>query len=289
METSRVNTAWPDGPIATPALSRYLRDGARGACCHRVADRASAGPELFEVLRAAGKVPPFVSPLGIDRAGGDIWLDLHRPSSRHLLIEGGTPSARAETLRALTLGLAMTTRPALLQVLGIDGSGRELSVLDTLPHAAADTANDLASAQVSLVWLATELRARAGDGRLWPEMLLVVEDVMWMARAESGRGRGALTSILRVGGAWGMHVLGAVDDSTARLTAVGWSRPDVARILISDESGRFEFACAGSRTPLTGTRVSAADLDRIARGWRPSFGMPSASKGAGATRWGGQR
>jgi hypothetical protein len=86
-----------------------------------------------------------------------------------------------------------------------------------------------------------------------------------------------------------MHVLGAVDDSTARLTAVGWSRPDVARILISDESGRFEFACGGSRTPLTGTRVSAADLDRIARGWRPSFGMPSASKGAGATRWGGQR
>lgn len=235
-------------------------------------------PNLFEVLRSSAQAGPFLAPLGIDEGGRPIWVDLHHRTSRHVLIEGGTPAARAELLRGLAIGLTMTTRPALLQILAIDSTGRELSVLETLPHAVTETANDIVGAQVSLAWLAAELEARVRECRRWPDMVLVVEDIMSLAGAESGRGRAALTTILRSGGASGIHVLGGAAKRTSELKSAGWSRPDVARLIAGERPGWFEYCRGGSSSLLTGVRVTAADLDLVARGYRP-LGMAGSGGG----------
>jgi hypothetical protein len=173
-------------------------------------------------------------------------------------------------LRAIAIGLAATTRPALLQITAIDVTGRDLTVLESLPHAVTETAGDAGSAQANLLWLDAELEARATEGRRWPDMLLVVEDVMSLGERESGRGRAVLTKILRSGGAWGIHVLGAASIRTAGLRAAGWSGPEVARLTACDPQGSFEYRCGGGRTRLAGVRLAVADLDEVARGGRPA-------------------
>jgi hypothetical protein len=232
---------------------------------------ASALPDPFEILRRCGESAPFLAPLGTDVDGRAIWVDLHHPSSRHVLIDGGTAAARDEMLRALAIGLSITTRPALLQVLTIDGTGRELTVLETLPHAVTETAGDAASAQVNLLWLAAELEARVREGRRWPDMLLVVEDVLRLAGSDCGRGRAALTTILRSGGGWGIHVLGAAANLTGGLRSAGWSRPDVARLIVGDTQGWFEYTRGSRCTRLAGVHLTAVDLDLVARGRRPAM------------------
>ncbi|HLE22901.1 MAG TPA: FtsK/SpoIIIE domain-containing protein [Anaerolineales bacterium] len=250
-----------------PADSERRFDGKLAASAgHGVA----APPNAFEILRGSGVSTPFLAPLGIDDDGRAIWVDLHHPASGHVLIEGGSPTARGEILRALAIGLAMTTRPALLQVTAIDATGRDLTVLETLPHAVTETAGDARSAQINLLWLEAELLARVSEGRRWPDMLLVVDDLMSLAGPESGRGRAALMRILRSGGAWGMHVLGAAPSRMAGLRAAGWSGPEVARLVACDHHGWFEYRCGGRSTRLAGVSLAAVDLDGVARGRRPA-------------------
>jgi hypothetical protein len=236
-------------------------------------------PGLFEVLRRTGEAAPFIAPLGVDQSGRAIWVDLRQATSRHILIEGGTSAARGEMLRALAIGLAMTTRPALLQILAIDSGQRELTVLETLPHAVTEVAGDAASAQVNLVWLAAELEARVREGRRWPEMLLVVEDVMSLAGSDCGRGRAALTTVLRSGGAWGIHVLGAVPSLAGGLRSAGWSRPDVARLTAGDRPGWFQLTRGGRDTSLAGVHLTAVELDLVARGSVRPVSFPRPAEG----------
>ena len=283
MEIASKRQTWTDvvGRVdrGRPESARRLREAPDPAAfgsfpAGRTSESARQGaselPDPFEILRRGGESAPYLAPVGTDVDGRAIWVDLHHPSSRHVLIEGGTAAARGEMLRALAIGLSITTRPALLQVLTIDGTGRELTVLETLPHAVTETAGDAASAQVNLLWLAAELEARVRDGRRWPDMLLVVEDVLSLAGSDCGRGRAALTTILRSGGGWGIHVLGAAANLTGGLRTAGWSRPVVARLIAGDAQGSFEYIRGGRCTRLAGVRLTAVDLDLVARGRRPA-------------------
>ena len=225
-------------------------------------------PHLLDVLGGSGPIRPFLAPLGVDERGRTIWLDICQEGSRHVLVEGEPHSARSEMVRGVAVGLAMTTRPALLQLLAIDFSGRELLVLESLPHAVIDAAAEPAACTESLRWLAAELEARRREGRRWPEMLLVIEDLMSLAGSPCARSRVALTEILRIGGAWGIHVLGGVSSLTSGLRSAGWSSPDVARISADGHPGSFVFRRGASACPLAAIRVPAVDLDRVSRGLR---------------------
>src|SRR3990172_6808309 len=141
-----------DPAVPGPFLGRQTPEPPR--------EGASALPDPFEILRSCGESAPFLAPLGTDVDGKAIWVDLHHPSSRHVLIEGGTAAASGELLRALAIGLSITTRPALLQILAIDGTGRELTVLETLSHAVTDTAGGAASPQGNPLWLAAGVEGR---------------------------------------------------------------------------------------------------------------------------------
>ncbi len=256
----------PRTPIAglaqSASVSEHEGDG--------VEKERHCAPRLFDVLQGSGVVAPFLVPLGADAEGRLIWLDLHQETSHHVLVAGGSQTARAEMIRALAIGLTVTTRPALLQLLAIDATGRELSVLETLPHAVTDTATHSSAAQISLAWLAAELEARRRDGRRWPEMLLVIENLKSLAGPQVGRGRAALMAILRFGGASGMHVLAGAEAMTGGLRSAGWSRPDVAKLTVDDRSGWMTYSRRGLSSRIVGVRVAAVDLDLVARGRRPT-------------------
>ena len=172
-------------------------------------------------------------------------------------------------LRALAVGAALNTRPAQLQLLGIDASGRELTILETLPHAVAETALDQASARASLVWLAADLEARMREGRRWPDMLLVIDDVESLAGGENGRGRAALTRLLRMGGPWGIHAVAGAGELTGGLRSAGWSRADVARLAAGTPRGWYALSSGGRSARVAGVQLPAADLDAVAKGYRP--------------------
>src|SRR3989304_5030872 len=161
-ESARRLREAPDSAVPGPFL------GGQTEAARQV---AAALADPFEILRRCGESAPFLAPLGTDDEGRAIWVDLHHPSSRHVLIEGGTAAARGEMLRALAIGLSITPRPARLQILAIDGTGLELTVLETLPHAVTDTAGDAASAQVNLLWLGAGLRGRGARAARWPQTL----------------------------------------------------------------------------------------------------------------------
>jgi hypothetical protein len=95
-------------------------------------------------------------------------------------------------------------------------------------------------------------------------MLLVVEDLLGLSRSEDGRARGSLTRILRSGGGWGIHVVGAAANLSAGLKSAGWTRRDVARLASAEVGGWFDFT-RRPFDPATGVRVIAVDLDLVAR------------------------
>jgi hypothetical protein len=169
----------------------------------------------------------------------------------------------------MAIGLALTTRPALLQLVAVDGGGRELTVLGALPHAATEVASHPAAAEASLRWLSADLAARGAEGRRWPEMALVVEDLAHLAASESGVAASALSRILRSGAEWGMHVLAGAQGLDGGLRSAGFARRGVARLTADEPDGWFVLACGSHITRVAGVRLAVVDLDRVARGYRP--------------------
>jgi hypothetical protein len=149
--------------------------------------RSLAPAHLLDLIGSGRGLGPFTAPIGLDSSGRTVWHDLHSATSRHLIVSGAGVD-RCEAIRSVAVGLALTTRPALLQLLTIDATGRELLFLGTLPHAVLETAIDPASTRLSLGWLSEELGARRREGRPWPAILLVVDD---LTALETGNNPGA--------------------------------------------------------------------------------------------------
>ena len=221
-------------------------------------------PRLLELVRGEGRIGPFAAPIGVDAAGALVWHDLHSPTSSHLLICWPAPE-RFEAIRSVAAGLALTTRPALLQLLTIDSTGRELLVLENLPHAVGQTAIDPTAAALSLRWLTAELAARRREGRAWPGILLVISD---LAGLEAGRSRGSrqvLGRILRHGSALGIHVVAGTDQVPRVWWRSGWRRSDVAR-MTAIGAGEYAYQRGQWRCRLALAALPAVDLDLLARG-----------------------
>ena len=221
-------------------------------------------PLLLELLRSKDRIGPFTAPLGVDAAGGAVWHDLHSPTSSHLLVCGPAPE-RLEALRTVAAGLALTTRPALLQFLTIDSTGRELLVLEGLPHAVGEVAIDPAAAALSLRWLTAELAARRREGRAWPEILLVVDDIAELEAHRSRGSRQVLGGILRLGSALGIHVVAGTEQAPRPSLRSAWRRSDIARLTAAG-AGAFDYQRGKLRFRLALAALPVVDLDLLAAG-----------------------
>jgi hypothetical protein len=167
--------------------------------------------------------------------------------------------------------LALTTRPALLQLLTIDATGRELLFLGTLPHAVLETAIDPASTRLSLGWLSEELSARRREGRPWPAILLVVDDLTALETGNNPGAARAVDHILRHGGGLGIHLLAGTSRGKPFALRGGLRRADIARLTSVRPPGDFEYRRGRTRVRLTAAPLSARDLDFLAGGrpWTP--------------------
>lgn len=224
---------------------------------------------LLPLLEALGPFPPLTVLLGLTPEGQPLLFPLQGRETWSLLATGDHGSGKSELLRAAMFSLALTSRASQLQVLGIDIGGRELAVMEALPHAVAELATEEGYALELLSWLVEEVARRTTAGIRRPELVLVLDDLSWLAHADCEPGGHDLEQIWRQGPICGVHVLaaaglGLMDSLGLRLGKAS----TIQAVATTGEAnggapavGRFDFH-SGSRTVRARTAwLSARDMD----------------------------
>lgn len=219
-----------------------------------------AGLSLLTLL-AEGEFRPFTTPLGVGSDGMPVVLRLDDPDGGHVVI-AGDPDEQSEGLRLIAAGLALTARPALLQLCAIDISGNGLRCLESLPHCLLETAADVASAEALVRWLAAEVEARSRDNRRWPTIVLAILEADEVRRRMGRSTRRQLDLIEQSGSGLGVHLVAGMrryrrNLGDHRKPVFIETRPGVPHWEICQSRGTARFLPA---------RLSAVDLDKIARG-----------------------
>jgi len=134
-----------------------------------------------------------------------------RDGPSHLVIQGPAGCGKSELLRTCLVSLCWSTDPGALRVLAIDPSGRQLGMIDGLPHALLEPVIDPRRAAALIAWLCDEVRLRRRCRGVSARLALAVEDLTpWKShRALEAR----LGWLRRHGGPHGVHVIQAAASS----------------------------------------------------------------------------
>jgi hypothetical protein len=180
-----------------------------------------------------------------------------------VLIVGDDAAARCELLRTAMMSLSLRASPAEVQLAGVDSSGRELRVLEALPHALVPLAERPQEADDLLAWLADECRRRLVRGQQRPEIVLFIdgggvqrlEDIVCSARLED---------VLRLGPLCGVHVVAA---SQSAAKGIPWaSRTCILESIASVVPGAFRLRLDDGRGAVVRpVSLGARDLDEAVR------------------------
>lgn len=215
---------------------------------------------LLPLMHAMGDPGPLTAVLGMSDQGRPLTLPLASDRNAHLWIEGGQGTGKSELLRAAALSLAMASRPAQLQLLGVDPSGRELAFLEALPHALAELASEARFANELLGWLAEEVGRRRRLEIARPALVLLVDGLELRERADEAPIIAALRAVAEGGGEVGVHSFLAARSLPRELKAAAAGRPDVVRAQAADEVGQFRFRAAGREVTAEVAWLPARDL-----------------------------
>jgi len=224
-------------------------------------------PRLLPLVRSIGDIPRMTVVAGIDDQGAPLLLPLDQPGTWHVSILGAPGVGKSELLRAMVVSLGLTNRQSLVQLFGIDLGGRELAVLEALPHALTDLATEPRFALELLDWLAQEGLRREKYGILRPDLVLAVDDVVRLFDSDRTAGE-RLGCIADQGKHWGIHIIlsgraGGDESSPAWLRSQGW-----ALVKGGVEPRRFTLRASGRTLPFTAAWLSASDLDLSIRQFR---------------------
>jgi hypothetical protein len=163
---------------------------------------------LWPVFQAAGPLPRLSAVWGLQKDGAPFLPNLADPGSWHVMVTGGEAGRRGDWLRGLLLGLALTTPPAQLQLLGIDFGGRQLSLIEALPHALRPLALLPRQASALLEGLQSELERRAESGVQRPHIVLAIADLDDLGKLPaSDLEADLLGRLMQLGRATGLHLL----------------------------------------------------------------------------------
>lgn len=219
---------------------------------------------LLPLLRMTGPQGALTALLGLGESGRPLAVKLRNPSTWHLLVEGEAGSGKSELLRSALLSLALNSRNAELQVLGIDLSGNQLSVIEALPHALTDLATEAGFAAEILFWLLEEAERRVACSIKRPDLVIFIDSLDWLDDRRHAAQFRTLERIVGLGPRCGVHLVGAIETASRRLPNMG-RFPGVARAVAprpSRQAGEFELISARSRRLLHAAYLSAYDLQR---------------------------
>jgi hypothetical protein len=132
---------------------------------------------LLPLIEELHHLLPLTAVMGIAANGKPLFLNLRREEMWHLLANGRTCSGKSELLRTFILSLALKNRPSQVQFLGIDLTGKEITVIDALPHALSEVAIDADFAEDVIDWLALEIERRKEARVVYPDIVLVIDDL----------------------------------------------------------------------------------------------------------------
>jgi len=245
---------------------------------------------LLPLLHQLNLLPPATVVLGRAENGNPLLFTPDSAGPGHLLISGPARTGKSELIRTVLLSLCLTGRPAQVCVLGVDLGGRELAVLDAMPHALSDLATEPGYASALLHWLAEEYERRMTCTIRRPSIALVMDDLAWLDRPGCSAEAQILTDLLRSGAEAGIHIFAAsLDPLPVRFCL---PREDGAVVHIntfSGESGRIVVRRGSERIHARAAWSSIHDLNTAAglaqAGWRASrrFLMPLSASASSHT------
>lgn len=161
---------------------------------------------LLPLLHGMGRLRPLTALLGIDKDENPLMLDLGRPGSWHMVLEG---SGSSNILRAAAAAMALSTRQSQLQYIGIDPSGQDLLFLESIPHTLAELVRDELFTEEMLRWLVDEMGSRRRLRIAEPHLVVWIDHMEDLAGMISGRARRNLTRVWREGPECGIHLAAA--------------------------------------------------------------------------------
>ncbi len=258
--------------------------------------RKGEGPRLIPLLQAVGMLPPWTALVGMTEAGAPLVVQLCGPATDTMVAVGPAGCGKSELLRTVALSLALTTPASNLQFLGIDIGGRELAVLESLPHLAADLATTARQAGALLSRLAAEIDGDWAGGAGDRPRVLVVDDDGWLVGAEADR-LPVLRRLVQAGPAVGIHVLAASREARPAWLA---RRPGVvvaqalhySQGLHPTAPGRFLLRSHRDVARVRAASLTAGDLDRVRRlvqaGWAPGEPLPATEALPGGDSFAGE-
>jgi hypothetical protein len=236
---------------------------------------------LLPLLEDLGSLLPLTAVIGISTSGRPLLLNLRRQNTWHLYVHGPDGTGKSELLRTIILSLALSNRRSQVQFLGIDASGKELSVIEAIPHALSEVAVDLDYAEETILWLGEEMRSRALRREVSPDILLVIDgmdDIM----AYSDLVQKELPHLLHEGPKTGVHLILTSAETRPVSLMPNWPKTGLVVARPGKEArraggegghrGQFEFRIGGERRDSQVAWLPAHDLQKAVRmvqsGWQ---------------------
>lgn len=232
---------------------------------------SSAGVRLVPLIRSLRGLRPLTAVVGLKETGHPVLLSLATRANWHVRVIGPRGGGKSELLRTLALSLAMTTRPTQLRMLAVDIGGREMAVLESLPHLGADVATNEAAGARLVCWLAAQVEHWLAGHARGPEWLLLLDNISWLTSSDLEATHAALQLLLGRGPEAGVHVFAGGAETPcvpfpreSTLTAEG--------LLQGRPPGRFRLSSGNDDLTVRAAWLPLVDIDQAVRwilaGWR---------------------
>jgi DNA segregation ATPase FtsK/SpoIIIE-like protein len=237
---------------------RFARE--RSGVAIEVPYEQGMGVRLLPLMESLTELEPFMAVLGLTVEGSPLLLDFNMSTTWHLLVQG------SEFLRSILVSLALTSSPRDAGFLGVDIGGRELAVIEALPHAVKDLATNENYARANLQWLYKEIESRLQSAINYPHLFLFIDGIDELLQMDDDH---LLHYVLQHGKSSGVHVIGAsrtMSGSAIRNFAqsegiVLASSPPADSGLQGGHAGRISLPADGNEAEIDFAWLSARDLD----------------------------
>ncbi len=130
------------------------------------------GVRLLPLMDSLVGLGPFTTVLGLTIVGTPLLLDFNLNATWHFLAHG---EGASELLRSTLVSLALTSGPREAGFLGIDIGGRELAVMEAMPHGVKDLATNADYAGALLHWLYEQIEVRLQNEKYQSHLFLFID------------------------------------------------------------------------------------------------------------------